>query len=336
MENAMLKYSIIVVFLVACGGQSKAEDCASVLVPKTIDFKSFSRETLDKLSLFKHLHTDSGSNDSSLSATVPIYGVPVTFGGSKNENWDLLDDTLTYFHDKKDRLESVSSVVSELTPDEIQAWSGCMSQHSDFSVRFNQKTIFPNSASLIVARYKTGDPVPPSTLNMMFKNGTYNGEDIYKGSVKFTGEQLYLIERDPLKKLTVEASMDNSPVQTSIVPEVVPDIPLPEIEIRVSGHLQNAPVSKTYKQFNFQVSAGVPFRVSNTGDVELLIEQMVGGKICRTKTITNQTGGHGDEMDNVPVWQSQEMRAACDPVGTPVATLMNCWVDPVYFTRCQK
>jgi hypothetical protein len=94
------------------------------------------------------------------------------------------------------------------------------------------------------------------------------------------------------------------------------------VRIRVHGNLQLAQVDETYPpgQFAVPVTKGVVF---DTKDVLLHVDQLIGDKVCRTKVVTS---------DSLLSWTHDDMKVFCS-IRDP--KLVECVVEPVYFTKCQ-
>jgi hypothetical protein len=206
-----------------------------------------------------------------------------------------------------------------------------MQLNTPFLVYFNKQTITPDAATLYIRRYVTG-PARESKVRMIIRGGTINGKDDIQLTTNTVGDQLYPLKRNGSERVTVEATMDNGQPSTAIIPKIVAPPKLPDVAVRVVGQLQQATVNETYPvgQFNFTVSKGVRF---DANQVSLRIEQLVSDKVCRSKTISSSA--LGDMMDSVSEWRLDDMKVGCQVPNPQRATVVQCFMDPLYFTECR-
>lgn len=306
-----------------------ANECDAVLIPAISAFEQDTRTTLDTLSVIQTNSAEDKSTRDKYAVTVPIYGVPVEFGYQNENSSSFRSSTLNYFKQNFAKDESISYLMSDVSNDKAQHWADCMQQHSEFMAYFNKKTITPDRATLYVRRFITGSP-RKSHINLNVDGGTIGGKAQVDKLTNANGDFPFNVNRKHNARLTVEATMDNGAPSTAVVPAVLPPPKLPTVSIRAWGNLQLATVDKTFPhQFHFQVDKGVRFA---SNQVTLHLEEWVDGKICQTRTITS--ADLGDNMSSTRKWRLDEMKAGCQMDAVPVATSVECFVDPLYFTQC--
>jgi hypothetical protein len=311
----------------------QAHECDSVLIPTIYSFEHDVRTTLSTLSVIESNSSQNRSTKDQFGVTVPIYGVPVQFGYESGDSSQFRNRTLNYFNQHLTDMQATSYLNADVSADKTTAWAECMQRYTPFLVYFNRQTIMPDTATLWVRRYVTGRP-RNSELRITIHGGTIDGKSDIRLTTDITGEQPYVLKRDQNNELvTVEATMDNSPPSTAIIPKVVPPPKVPDVAIRVTGKLQQAIVNETYPtgQFNLTVSKHVRF---DPNQVSLQIDQLVSGNVCRSKTITSSA--LGDMMDSSRRWRLDDMKVGCQVPNTQNATVVLCFVDPLYFTECAR
>jgi hypothetical protein len=311
---------------------AQAHECDAVLIPTVHSFEHDVRTTLNTLSVIESNSSEKKSSKDKFAVTVPIYGVPVQFGYENDRSSQFRNSTLNYFKQNLTNDEATSYLNSDVRSDKTQAWADCMQRFTPFLVYFNKQTITPDAATLYVRRYVTGQ-ARNSTVRIIIRGGTIDG----KGDIQFTtsniGDQpIKLTRSNPNQRVTVEATMDGSAPSTAIIPEVMPPLRVPDVAIRVTGNLQQATVNETFPvgQFNITVSKDVKF---DANQMSLRIEQLVSNKVCASKTITSSA--LGDAMDSVPEWRLDDMKVGCQVPGAPNGTVVQCFMDPRYFTECR-
>jgi hypothetical protein len=206
-----------------------------------------------------------------------------------------------------------------------------MQRYSPFLVYFNKQTITPDAATLYVRRFVTG-PTRNSTIRIIVRGGTIDGKSDIQMSSNTIGDQPFILARNRNQRVTVEATMDNAEPNTAIIPEITPPPKVPDVAMHVRGNLQAAVVDETFPigQFHLTVSKGVVF---NSNQVLLRVEQLVSNKVCASRTITSSY--LGDMMNSSRQWRVDDMRLGCQVPGAPNATVVECFVDPRYFTECR-
>ncbi len=312
---------------------AQAHECDAILIPTISSFEHDALATLDTLSIIESNSSLDRSSKDKFDANIPVFGARAQFGFENENSSQFRNRTLNYFNRRLSNHEATSYLNSEVDSTKTQAWADCMQRDTPFVVYFNRQTIRPDAATLWVRRYRTGPP-SNSAVRMIIRGGTIDGKGDIQLTTNHIGDQPYPLKRDQTnKRVTVEATMDNSHPSTAIIPEIVPPPKVPDVVVHVKGNLQQAIVDETYPvgQFNFTVTKGVVF---DSNQVSLRIEQLVSNRVCRWKQITSSA--LGDMMDSLPEWRLDNMKVGCQVPNPSNATVVECFMDPVYFTECPR
>ncbi|MER9546639.1 hypothetical protein NKI72_32220 [Mesorhizobium sp. M0437] len=329
--RSILFFPLALIAITTCP-EAHASECDSVLIPTIGAFEDNTRTALDTLSIIQNSIADDKSKKDNYSVTVPIYGVPVQFGYQSDSSSQFRQSTLSYFKQQYTRDESVWSLYSDVSNEKAQIWLECMQRDSQFFAYFNKKTITAEDATFFTRRWVSGPP-RNSLIHLTVKGGTIKGKTDVDITTKNNGEMPFRVKRNGKERVSIEASMDAGAPITAIIPEVLPPPKFPTVVIRAWGNLQMAKADQRFPhQFHIQVFApgGVKFASNN---VLLHIEEIVDGKLCASRTISS--ANLGDMMSSPPHWRLDQMRAGCQMDAVPVASFVECFIDPLYFTQCQ-
>ena len=140
----LLRIGVLILVIVFCAVDANlafAQDCDAILSQgvrntyqelRSKDLRRGFRDAICSTSNDK----EDNKTDAGLSATVPIYGVPVSFGGNYSQaassarSSGLCRDTSSALGDK----EFVSVMVSAVAPQIVEAWSLCKSKQGGLFV----------------------------------------------------------------------------------------------------------------------------------------------------------------------------------------------------------
>jgi hypothetical protein len=334
-----INFVMTAAFLLASGvAHADPFGCDAVLIPSINSFESFTRKTLDTLHVVDDAQSLNKDQKQKYAVTVPIYGIPVQFGYENNNSSQFRRRTLDYFQQNQTQEDAVWALASQVPEGATKEWADCMRQnrHPEIMAYFNAEVTTSDNATFYVKRFKTGNPPPPSNLQVKIDGGTVQDkkgnqtQNYVNTEFKVVGDERFDLHRNHNARVTVQVSLDNSPAITIVIPKEVAPPKIPEVRIRMWGHLQGANFDETFppKQYELSYSPGVAY-LSN--DFEVHVEELVDGKLCDSK-IMNQNDEGDAEISHI--WRLDRLAAECEPDASPTARKVKCKVDPKYFTEC--
>jgi hypothetical protein len=305
------------------------DNCNDVLIPTTSRVEVNTRLALDTVNYLDQGSGETRSKSNKVSLLVPVKGgAPIDVGfdsGTSSQGYQYLKGYNSY---SVDTTESFVNITRHVTGDKVVKWAECMAIRQEFYIYVDPKSITPNSATIKVGNFRRGGG-HRGILSLSAQGAAVEGKRKYDVELTEVGEKPFTIKRNAAKKAVITAAFGGYAPTVTIAPDA-PPLKTPTITYRVNGHLQQARVKNQIKSLpNFDVSVGVLFA---SGQILLTIEQLVDGKVCASKTISTQN--LGDVMDSNPEWQSSRIRVGCQTNGSPVASAVQCFVDPVFPGSC--